>query len=94
LDAAQKFIVFLNESAAKMEPTIDPITGDLITREMVQGLNAKRIADLMKQGGNAAEATAYYLKAREFYTAALKGVDPNSARADKIKAELDAIPQS
>ncbi len=93
LEAAQKFIQFLNESAAKMEPTIDPISGDLIIREMVQGLNAKRIADLMKKGGNDAEAAVYYLKAREYYTQALKKIDSQSSRVQVIEAELAALPQ-
>jgi len=93
LEAAQRFIKYLNESVSKMEPAIDPITGELITREMVQGLNAKRIADLMKKGGNDKDAAVYYSKSREYYTQALKSIDPNSPRVQKIQAELAAIPQ-
>jgi hypothetical protein len=93
LEAAQRFIKYLDESVSKMEPAMDPITGELITREMVQGLNAKRIADLMKKGGNDKEAATYYSKSREYYTQALKTTDPNSSRMQKIKAELAALPQ-
>lgn len=93
LEAARKFIAFLNDSTAMMEPTIDPISGELITKEMVQGLNAKRIADLFKKGGNDAEAAVYYLKAKEYYTQALKTADPQSSWVAKIKGELAAMPQ-
>ena len=93
LEAAQRFIKYLNESVSKMDPAIDPITGELITREMVQGLNAKRIADLMKKGGNDKDAAVYYSKSREYYTQALKSIDPNSDRTQKIKAELASLPQ-
>jgi hypothetical protein len=93
LDAAQKFTKYLNETASTMEPAIDPITGELITRAMVQGLNAKRIADLMKKGGNDAEAAVYYAKTREYYSQALKTIDPKSSWVQKIKTELAEIPQ-
>lgn len=79
---------------AKQDRTeIDPVNNCRVTTEMILGLNAKRIGDLLSQAGDAEAARAAYRESREHYTKALSGFpDPKGREHQKIVREMGAIP--
>jgi tetratricopeptide (TPR) repeat protein len=91
-EAVQRFKQFMEESVAKMEDTVDPISGDRITREMVLALNAKRIGGILASLGQQTEADEFFAQARTHYAAALKTVEAESGQYQRLKAEMDALP--
>ncbi|MEI6786865.1 MAG: hypothetical protein WCL49_00130 [bacterium] len=71
----------------------DPLTGCRVSREMILGLNAKRIGDLLASAGDPVEARQSYEEARSYYNKAiLEFPDPASKEHSKIVKEMNGIP--
>lgn len=88
-DAAVKYFkIFLETVVPTIEPLADPIAGDMVTREVIGGLNAKRIADLLTALNRPKEASDYYAKARLYYQQALKQYDSKSSRYRSLEADM------
>ncbi len=88
------FRKFMDTIAKDQSYTVDLIDQVRISREMILGLNARRIGDLWIKDGNAEEAKKAYLEAQQYYTVALKEfADPVSDENKKIVREMSAIPK-
>ena len=90
VDRFRKFMEYVK--IQKEEEIVDSVSGERVTREMILGLNAARIGDILTDMKESAEARAAYGDAKKFYEDALKKLDKNSkehARVTEQIAELN-----
>ncbi|GEM_PF-5836057 len=94
-DAVRHFREFMTLIGKRMSGRqMDPLDNTWVTRDMVLGLNAKRIGDILGGAGRAQDAAKAYGEAREYYEKALKDFpDKESKEHRKIQASLSAIPK-
>ena len=93
-EAVASFREFMGYIAKEEGDQIDPIKGTRVTKEMILGLNAKRIGDILAGAADKEGAAKAYQEARDDYTTALKSFAENSAEYAKLKADIAAIPTS
>jgi hypothetical protein len=91
-DAATHFREFMGHIAKKSEDQYDPISGTRVTTDMILGLNAKRIGDILASIDDRAGATQAYAEARGYYEKAKAGFLKDSAEFKKVEDDLKAIP--
>lgn len=93
-EAVRHLREFMGYIAKREVSEVDPVNRCRITREMILGLNARRVGDLCAAAGEIPEARAAYDEARGYYQKALASFpDANSAEHRKITSELGAIPR-
>ena len=91
-EAVASFREFMADIAKEDADQIDPVKGTRVTKEMILGLNAKRIGDILAGAADAAGAAKAYQEARDYYQKALTSFGEKTAEYAKIKADLAAIP--
>lgn len=91
-EAVAHFREFMNAVAQDQADQIDPVSGTRVTKEMILGLNAKRIGDILAADGDKDGAAKAYQEARDAYTAALKGFSEGSSEYTKITNDRAAVP--
>lgn len=91
-EAVASFREFMGYIAKEDGDQIDPVKGTRVTREMILGLNAKRIGDILAGAADKDGAAKAYQEARDDYTKALKSFVETSAEYTKLKADIAAIP--
>jgi hypothetical protein len=69
----------------------DPLTGAMVSRESILGLNAKRIAELWTQAGNPENAAAARAEAADYYRKALEQEEADTPAAREIEAQLKEL---
>jgi tetratricopeptide (TPR) repeat protein len=93
-EAVKYFREFMGLIEKQNRDELDPLTGCQVTRDMILGLNAKRIGDLLISAGDPAEARKAYEEARGYYRLAFKKFqNPASKEYLKITKELAEIPE-
>jgi len=93
LEAVKYLREFMGYIAKQDRMELDPVNNCRISREMILGLNAKRIGDLLTSAGDVDGAKHAYGEARQYYGMALKTFpDPKSAEYQKIVKDAGAIP--
>lgn len=93
LEAVKYFREFMVTIAKRNRDEVDPVNNCCVTSDMILGLNAKRIGDLLTSAGDTTEAGKAYQEAREYYQKALQRFnDPASAENRKIVQEMAEIP--
>jgi len=93
-EAIRRFRAFM--TAIEAQPDAghrDPVTDERITKEMILGYNAKRIAGLLEQAGRAAEAAAARQEAIRYYQKALESFKPEDAEYTTIQKALAELSQ-
>lgn len=84
---------FMGYVAQTEQEELDPINHVRVSREMILGLNAKRIGDLLLSAGADGEAGKAFAEARDYYSKALtRYPDETSLENRKIRREMAAIP--
>jgi tetratricopeptide (TPR) repeat protein len=91
-EAVGYFREFVAKIAQSQAERLDPIRKTRITKEMILGLNAKRIGDILKQAGAAEEAAGAYAEARGYYEQALAAFPKDAPEWARIQEELRGIP--
>jgi len=91
-EAVASFREFMGYIAQEQGDQIDPVKGTRVTKEMILGLNAKRIGDILAGAADKEGAVKAYQEARDDYTTALKSFAETSAEYAKLKADIAAIP--
>ncbi len=91
-EAVASFREFMGYIAKEDGDQIDPVKGTRVTKEMILGLNAKRIGDILAGAADKEGAAKAYQEARDDYTKALNGFGENTPEYAKIKADIAAIP--
>ncbi len=92
-EAVKHFREFMTTiaTAKDEEPTSDPATGLVHSKEMILGRNAKRIGDILAEIPDADAAQKAYAEARDYYKKALaEEVEPEAVKL--INRELSEIP--
>lgn len=94
-DAVRCFREFMEAVGKQVEGReIDPLDSSWVTREMILGLNARRIGDILAKAGRTDEATKAYAEARQLYEKALRDFpDERSKERKKIQQALADIPK-
>jgi hypothetical protein len=66
---------------------VDPVANTRVSREMILGLNARRIGDIHAGAGNPGEAATCYKEARAYYQKALEAFpgETSKERAQVLK---------
>ncbi len=72
----------------------DPVTDERVTREMILGYNAKRIAGLLEKAGRIEEAAEARREAVRYYRKALEEFKPEDPEYQTIKKNLADLPQA
>jgi hypothetical protein len=73
----------------------DPLERIWVTREMILGLNAKRIGDILKKTGRQEQSALAYKEARAYFEKAIKDFpDETSREHQKILRSLTEIPSA
>jgi tetratricopeptide (TPR) repeat protein len=90
-DAITHFRTFMELVSGLNEGFPDPLTGAMVSRESILGLNAKRIADLWMQAGRPDEAAAARAEASTYYRKALEQEQADSPAAREIEAALKEL---
>ncbi len=85
----REFMRFVSEEKGNQ---IDPLTGTLVSPEMVLGLNAKRIGDILAGAADPVGAAKAYQEAREHYGRALQEFGEKTPEHARIKADMAAVP--
>ena len=92
-EAVDQFRLFMSHIAKGVDYEFDPVDNTRVSKEMILGLNAKRIGDILAAAGKADEATKSYAEARGYYTKALgQFPDEKSKENAKIKKQLAEVP--
>jgi tetratricopeptide (TPR) repeat protein len=91
-EAVAHFREFMNVIAQDTTDQVDPVTGTRVTKDMILGLNAKRIGDILAADGDKDGAAKAYQEARGAYAKALAGFREDSPEYAKIKQDTAAIP--
>lgn len=82
-EAAALFRAFIGMLPDEEQP--DPTTGVVYTREMLAGMNEKRIGDFYAKGGDAEKSAAAYEAARKWYADAAAKDKLGAATAERIE---------
>jgi tetratricopeptide (TPR) repeat protein len=91
VDYFRQFMKFIEKGSSARE--YDALERLWVTRDMILGLNAKRIGDILAKADRKAEADLAYKEAREYYEKALKEFpDETSRENQKICRGLAGIP--
>jgi tetratricopeptide (TPR) repeat protein len=92
-EAIANFREFMALIAKGPESEVDPVDNSRMTRDMILGLNARRIGDILTGAKRQPEAAKAYTEARGYYTKALAEFpDPKSLENQKIRKHLSEIP--
>jgi tetratricopeptide (TPR) repeat protein len=94
-DAVAEYRAFMARIEKDQKDQVDPIAGGRVTWEMILGLNARRIAELLTSAGKADEAAKALAEARGYYEKALARLDANSPEHKQVTEtlkELSATP--
>jgi tetratricopeptide (TPR) repeat protein len=92
-EAVKNFREFMACIAKGSGYDFDPIDNTRVTKDMILGLNAKRIGDILAKAGDQAEASKAYAEAREDYAKALKEFpDAKTKEHQKIQVQMAEIP--
>ena len=92
-EAVAHFREFMGYIAAEGRSDIDPVEQIHVTKEMILGLNARRIGDILAGAGDKAGAAKAYAEARTYYNQALKDFPAGTPENKKIVEDLRAIPE-
>lgn len=93
-EAVESFREFMGYIAKEEGDQIDPVKGTRVTKEMILGLNAKRIGDILAGAGDKDGAAAAYREARDYYDTAIKHFGEKTPEYAKLKDDIAAIPQA
>jgi len=92
-EAADRFRAFMEDTATEFtNPEIDPTTGMIYSKEMILGVNARRIGDLLAEVGDSQEAKELYRQAIAHYESALSKLTQGSGEFEFVVDELEKIP--
>ena len=91
-EAVERFRKFMGYIAGQATEQIDPVTGLRYSREMILGLNWKRIGDILASTGDKDSARDAYQRAEASYRDALKKAGDGSDEAKQIREDLKKIP--
>lgn len=92
-EAVALFQKHIERVSAWTEPAINPEDGRPVIKEVVLGLNEKRIGDIWSGvEGRSADARAAYARARQHYQDALTILDKSSPEYARASAELAEVP--
>lgn len=91
-DAVAGFREFMVGIEQQGEDQIDPVSQMRYTKEMVLGLNAQRIGDILGKAGRVKEAGDAYLQARAWFAKASAGVARDSKESRWIAGETARLP--
>jgi tetratricopeptide (TPR) repeat protein len=85
--AVEQFRVFMGYIAKGPEMEVDPVANTRVSREMILGLNARRIGDILAGAGNPGEAATCYKEARAYYQKSLEAFpgETSKERAQVLK---------
>lgn len=90
--AVKQFREFMKLIGESTEVTPDPTSGIVYTPEMIQGVNAKRIAEIFEKAGRAKEAADARAEAKGYYEKALvraKGTETEKPLGDETVAAIE-----
>ena len=94
-EAVDQFRIFMTHIAKGTDYEFDPVDNTRVSKEMILGLNAKRIGDIWAGVGKADEAAKAYAEARGYYTKALTQFPDEKSRENaKIRKQLAEVPGS
>lgn len=91
-EAVALFREFMGIIAAEAKEEIDPVEQSRVVPEMILGLNAKRIGDILAGAGDKDGAAKAYAEARDYYVRAQGKFGKDSREFGKIAESLKAIP--
>ncbi len=91
--AIEQLRAFMAVVATSEEPSPDPVTGILHTREMILGRNTLRIGELHATADRMDEARATFAEARALYELALQQEGLSEPTRELIRQEMAAIPE-
>ena len=93
VDYFRQFMMMIEKESVSRE--FDPLERIWVTREMILGLNAKRIGDILKKTGRQEQSALAYKEARTYFEKAIKDFpDETSREHQKIRRSLTEIPSS
>lgn len=90
-EAIKRFRAFMDAVKTWTKPNLDPLTGQVYTKEMYLGLNAKRIGDILKSMNDAKGAKTAYKEASRYYVMAGKKFHKNTPEGQYIKSHQDEL---
>lgn len=91
-DAADCFRQFMNAVSKQTADQVDPVTGFRMKTDMVLGLNAARIGDILKSNGDAEGSRQAYGEARQYYAKAITKFEEGTPEHRHICEELAKLP--
>jgi tetratricopeptide (TPR) repeat protein len=92
-EAVRNFRAFMDCVAKGTGTDFDPADNTQVTKEMILGLNFKRIGDILAKAGDSAEAAKAYAEARKNYGKALAEFpDEKTREHQKIQKQMAEIP--
>jgi hypothetical protein len=91
-EAVAQFRRFMECIAGEARDQFDPVTGSRVTRDMILGLNARRIGDILKAANDPAGARKAYAEARAYYEQAKAGLAEGSEEHRQIESDLAKLP--
>jgi tetratricopeptide (TPR) repeat protein len=93
-EAVGHFRAFMGHIAKGTDCEFDPVDNTRVSKEMILGLNAKRIGDILAKAGKTEEAGKAYQEARDCYKKALDQFpDEKSKENAKVKKQMAEIPE-
>ena len=93
VDYFRQFMMMIEKESVSRE--FDPLERIWVTREMILGLNAKRIGDILKKTGRQEQSALAYKEARTYFEKAIKDFpDETSREHQKILRSLTEIPSA
>lgn len=92
-EAVRNFRVFMEYVARDTRDDVDPVDKTMVTKDMILGLNAKRIGDILAGTGDKTEAAKAYAEARDYYKKALEMFpDVTTLENQKVQKQMAEIP--
>jgi tetratricopeptide (TPR) repeat protein len=93
-EAVEHFRTFMGYIAKGSDYEFDPVDNTRVSKEMILGLNAKRIGDILAKADKAEEAAKTYKEARDYYRKALEQFPDEKSRENaKVKKQMSEIPE-
>lgn len=90
--AVENFRQYMVYVAKKNQTTLNPVTGQIYTAEMLLGFNALRIGNILRENlKDEAGARQAYDEAEQYFKKALPDVKPNSAESKYIEENMAQI---
>lgn len=90
-EAIEHFRAFMQSVEGWEQAQIHPFTGQLFTKEMCLGFNAKRIGDILASMAETAGARAAYQEAADYYAAALQKFEADAPESQQIQEQQAAL---